>query len=413
MTAVGSPWSLRRTTAGRIVGVDVARCLALVGMICTHLAAPFGPDGLVTVVQQVAGGRSAALFAVLAGVSMALVTGGAAPVAGRRLFSARCALAVRALLIAALGLGLCQLNSGIAVILPYYGVLFLIGMPFLRLRAGALLALAGVVAVAMPVASHLLRPHLPSASIGQPTVDDLASPWPLLANLTFTGTYPAVGWTAYLLVGMALGRLPLRRPAVAARLTLAGAVLALGGWLVGHLATASPVVQSALSASLPRALPWPAVEQRLIEGLAGTTPTDTWWWLLVAAPHSTTTFDLALTGGSAMVVLGVCLLVTRFWPWFWSVAGGAGAMTLSLYTLHVVLASTALPRTAPYAVVGHLLLVLGIGAAFAAARLRGPLEWLVGGTAATVGDICLHALHRSNDAIVEEAAHADVQQLPQ
>ena len=408
----GRLWSIRRSPSPRIVGVDVARALALVGMIATHLAAPFGPDGLVTVVQQIAGGRSAALFAVLAGVSMALVTGGTAPVRGRLLFRARCALAVRAVLIAALGLWLCQLNSGIAVILPYYGVLFLLGLPFLRLRAGALAALAAAVAVVVPVASHLLRPHLPSAFIGQPTVDDFASPWALLANLTFTGTYPAVGWTAYLFLGMALGRLPLRRPAVAGWLTIGGAGLALAGWLVGHLATGSPVAQSALAGSLPRLLPWPAVEQRLIQGLAGTTPTDTWWWLLVAAPHSTTTFDLAQTGGSAMVVLGLCLLVARPWPRFLAVAGGAGAMTLSLYALHVVLASTVLPRTSPYAVPKHVLLVLGIGAAFAAARLRGPLEWLVGGISAAAASLVDRAVGSPARAVAEDPARQDVQDHP-
>ena len=381
-------WSVRRRLTERIVGVDVARCAALVGMICTHLVIPLGRDGRVTVLQQVAGGRSAALFAVLAGVSTALVTGGTQPVAGTRLTRARCALGVRAVLIAALGLWLAGLESGIVVILPYYGLLFVLGVPFLRLRAGTLAVLAAAVAVIVPVASHLLRPHFPAVPIGQPTVDDLASPGPLLADLTFTGTYPAVAWTAYLFLGMALGRLPLRRPDVAVRVAVAGVALAIGGWLVGQVATGSPTVQAALTGSLPpKLLPWPAVEQRLIEGLAGTTPTDTWWWLLVAAPHSTTTVDLAQTGGSAMVVLGLCLLVTRRRPRFWSVAGGAGAMTLSLYTFHVVLASSGVPRTTPYAVQWHLLLMLGIGAVFAAARLRGPLEWLVGSIAGALASL--------------------------
>ena len=232
-------WSVRRRLTERIVGVDVARCVALVGMICTHLVIPMGRDGRITVLQQVAGGRSAALFAVLAGVSTALVTGGAQPVAGARLTRARWALVVRAALIAALGLWLAGLDSGIAVILPYYGVLFLLGVPFLRLRPGALAVLAAAVAVIVPVVSHLLRPHLPAVPLGQPTVDDLASPGPLLADLTFTGTYPAVAWTAYLFLGMALGRLRLRRPDVAVRVALSGAALAIGGWLVGHLATGS------------------------------------------------------------------------------------------------------------------------------------------------------------------------------
>lgn len=57
---------------GRVVGLDVARCLALIGMIATHILNSTGEDGI-TVTQQLAGGRASALFAVLAGVSLSLI----------------------------------------------------------------------------------------------------------------------------------------------------------------------------------------------------------------------------------------------------------------------------------------------------------------------------------------------------
>ena len=42
----------------------------------------------------------------------------------------------------------------------------------------------------------------------------------------------------------------------------------------------------------------------------GNTPTGgAWEWLLVVAPHSTTPFDLAQTIGSALPVIGLCLLL--------------------------------------------------------------------------------------------------------
>jgi hypothetical protein len=43
---------------GRMVGLDVARCVALLGMILTHVFSASDENG-VTVAQQVAGGRSA------------------------------------------------------------------------------------------------------------------------------------------------------------------------------------------------------------------------------------------------------------------------------------------------------------------------------------------------------------------
>ena len=43
---------------------------------------------------------------------------------------------------------------------------------------------------------------------------------------------------------------------------------------------------------------------------AGTTPTNgSWEWLLVDAPHSGTPFDLAHTIGTALAVIGLCLLL--------------------------------------------------------------------------------------------------------
>jgi hypothetical protein len=44
--------------AGRVVGLDVARCVALVGMIATHVLDRTGDDGTITFVQQLAGGRA-------------------------------------------------------------------------------------------------------------------------------------------------------------------------------------------------------------------------------------------------------------------------------------------------------------------------------------------------------------------
>ena len=53
-----------------------------------------------------------------------------------------------------------------------------------------------------------------------------------------------------------------------------------------------------------------ALLDRISQGLPGTTPTDgAWQWLLVVAPHTATPFDLAQTIGSALVVIGLALLV--------------------------------------------------------------------------------------------------------
>ncbi|HEX8780898.1 MAG TPA: heparan-alpha-glucosaminide N-acetyltransferase domain-containing protein, partial [Nocardioides sp.] len=175
------------TSADRLVGLDVARCLALLGMVATHVLDERSADGTVAPLQWLAGGRASALFAVLAGVSLALMTGRREPVRGGERVRRSAGLALRALLIAAIGLVLGEMQSGIAVILTYYGVLFLAGLPFLGLRARTLGLLAAGWVVVAPVLSHLVRPALPESGTASPTAAQLVDPWQLGSELLFTG----------------------------------------------------------------------------------------------------------------------------------------------------------------------------------------------------------------------------------
>jgi hypothetical protein len=116
----------------------------------------------------------------------------------------------------------------------------------------------------------------------------------------------------------------------------------------------------------------------------GTTPTDgPWEWLLIVAPHSGTPFDLAQTIGSALLVIGGCLLVVDLLPEAGraavAVLFGAGTMTLTLYSLHVVMRTPDVwPVERPDTYVWHVLVVLAIGAVYVAAGRRGPLETAAG-----------------------------------
>jgi uncharacterized membrane protein len=372
----------------RLVGIDMARCLALLGMMATHILPGF--EGLeVPWPQQLAGGRAAALFAVLAGVSMSLMTGREQPVHGSERVARSSGLAFRALLIAALGLYLAVLETDVAIILTYYGLLFLLGLPFIGLGARALGVLAACWLVVLPVVSHLLRPQLPDRLPGSPTLDRLAEPLQLLTELSFTGTYPVLPWMTYLFAGMAIGRLDLRAASTAWRLLLGGVALAATAWISSHVLTSGAEAQQALRTTLDpsSATSQEALDATLVHGLFGVTPTESWWWLAVVAPHSTTSFDLAQTTGSALAVIGLCLLVSRLQPRFFAVLFGAGAMTLSLYSLHIVMLT---PEVWPPIESGiyarHVIVVLVIGAVFAWFRWRGPLEFTVATLSGSVAD---------------------------
>ena len=363
----------------------MARCLALLGMVATHVLDERTADGSLTVAQSLAGGRASALFAVLAGVSIALVTGRGEPLHGTPRVRASVSLVVRALLVAAVGLLLGTLDSGIAVILTYYGLLFVLVLPFLGLSARALAALAGLWVVLAPVVSHVVRPLLPERGFASPTPDQLVvDPAGLLAELTFTGYYPAVPWLAYLLVGLAVGRLDLASRRTAALLAVGGAALAIAATGVSRLLTAREPVRAALVSDPPTpGGDAAALLDEIASGLPGSTPTGgAWEWLLVVAPHTATSFDLAQTVGSALLVLGAALLVVgALGPTARRATAllfGAGTMTLSLYSLHVVgRAPDLLPDALRDSYLFHVLVLLLVGLVLTAAGVRGPLEALV------------------------------------
>lgn len=393
----------------RLVGVDLARLLALLGMFAAHLTDPHAGQGQaygVDTLFQVVAGRSSALFALLAGLSLVIVARSIGP-ADAALHRAR--LLIRAAVVAGIGLVLGLLDSGVAVILVYYGLLFCCALPVLRWRATSLSWLALGWGLASPAVSLLLRPVLPAPTYQVPSLVSLADPWQLLTELLVTGYYPVLTWATYLFAGMAVGRLLVpalggtaptpARPgsgAGADRLLPPGTVRALllvGGWMaalsvaVSARATRSPGVRAALLHSRGEDGTWAALATELRTGFFGTHPEGSWWWLLVWAPHSGSVVDLAHTTGSALLVLGACLLVVRVTPALrWRVLAGAGAMTLTLYSLHVLVLGVIggggpLARSGEYAVLLHSVAALLVGAGFALAGRRGPLEEVVRGAA--------------------------------
>jgi len=354
----------------RLVGVDAARGVALLGMMAVHVLPAQDADGSTTFVRGLTTGRSSATFAVLAGVGLALA-------ARRWPARGRLALLARAVVIGLVGLLLGGLDSGVAVILAYYAVLFVLVQPFLAWSARRLLLLAAALALLAPVLSFAVRDLLPDRDVDNPDLSRLSEPGPLLAELLLTGYYPALAWLAYLLLGLAVGRLALERPVVALRVAASGAALvvlatAASGLLLGPLGGGEQI-----GATLGLAA-GEDLDRELDQSRFGNVPTDTAWWLAVDAPHTTTPLDLVATGGAALVVLGLALLLVRT-PVRVLLApvAAAGSMPLSLYTAHVlVLATTDNDDPTRY-------YLLQVAAALLLALLwrrwvgRGPLELLL------------------------------------
>ncbi|WP_271404330.1 heparan-alpha-glucosaminide N-acetyltransferase domain-containing protein [Kocuria palustris] len=365
--------------SGRLLGIDLARAVALLGMMATHTMDLVDAAGDPQPVGLIAG-KAAALFAVLAGFSVKLSTRRYG-----RWREAAASLAVRGVLIAILGLVLGSLSSSIAVVLVNYGVLFLLAPLVLRLPARWLAATTVLWLVASPVASHLIRDGLGlQRAVEAPELSHLAQPVELALGVLLTGYYPVLQWMGYLLAGLLLARLDWRSAATAAWVGAVGALLAAAAWVSSQLllsAGGHEALERAGSGLSPLAWGSPYAAQTI--GSHGTTPTTTWWWLVTVGPHSSTTFDLVFTSGIAAAVIAVCVLIclaigerTRLlMPVL-----AAGSMPLSMYTLHVILSEL----TDLYVL--QVLLLLGLAALWrAGGEGPGPLESLVSGTVRLVG----------------------------
>lgn len=372
----------------RLAGVDAARGVALIGMMSVHIIPSVDADGGTSTSSLIASGRSSALFAILAGVGLALASGGATPPRGRARERAYAGTAARALVLFVIGLTLGMFDSHVAVILAYYALLFLVAIPFLTLRPAILLPLAAAWAIIAPVISQAVRASMPSPSYDNPTFESFDDPLGLGRELALTGYYPVFTWTAYVLAGLGIGRLALNSTRVASWLLGGGATLALAAWITSTVVVENTALTHLVAAGLgdhPASRPFADAVQ--LTGFYGTTPTTTWWWLTIASPHSGTAFDLLHTIGSAAAVLGLMLLLARRARGFLLPLTTIGSMTLTLYSLHVVLLATILPSTTEHALLLHVIIAMTIAVPWRTAVGRGPLEALAAAAAANAAQV--------------------------
>ena len=285
----------------RIAGLDVARALALFGMFAAHIgnAGQYGPGGWRWLVAT--HGRSSALFAVLAGVSIALMLTRAPALhpGVDAVRHTRVRVAVRGGMLIALGWILTILDTPVDIILDNLGVMFLLALIAFRWRPWVLIGVGiGVLvlgrAVLTPVADHL-----PRWLYDLPVVHEL-----------WSFHYPALVWVGYLLVGMGIGRLAPWRGAALGWLAASGLVLALSAYAIGML-----------------------VANTRGMGIDWVDPTG---GLADLGAHSYSPVEMLGNVGVACAVIAACCWLAGLAPRVTWPLAAAGSMTLTLYTAQVV-----------------------------------------------------------------------------
>jgi uncharacterized membrane protein YeiB len=357
-------------------------------MLAVHIFPTFDSDGSASIATMFASGRGPAVFAMMAGVGLALVTGGQRPATGAARLVARVSLLTRAALLLLVGLllGYATIVSDldVFVILPYYAMMFGLTIPLLGLPPKMLAVGCVVLATAGDFLILTTIGDVADPSQGtDPTFGDFVRhPGAMVILLLFGGAYPAVLWMTYICAGMALGRLDLSSKLLARRLLVGGIALATAAWLTSSLLLFQGGGLRQLRENAPSD-PNPWTDSRLLWEPWGTF--DTYWWYVGRAPHSGTPFDMLHTLGAALAVFGAALLVTRI-PRAVRLLrplAAAGSMILTLYCAHILVLAV-LSRSIPssyYTKYFALLFGMIVFAVFwRRTHARGPLEEFISRT---------------------------------
>lgn len=300
----------------RILGYDFARAFAVFGMVIVNfklvMTAVKGPEWMIRMTGMLEG-RAAAVFVILAGVGISLMTAGARYESNTRLISShRKTLLKRAFLLVVVGLSYSHIWP--ADILHFYGFYLVLGVALLNAKNRTLI-LCSVLLILGFLTLGLFFDYESGWIWETMTYTDFWSLSGMVRRIFFNGFHPVFPWAAFLLMGMWLGRQNMADDAVRRRIMLGalitwGAVEYLSGRAV-HFFLANPM----------------GMPHEDIIAVFGTGPIPPMPQYLLSA------------GGSAVFFISICISITcRFGsaPWV-HVLCTTGKMSLTLYAAHVIL----------------------------------------------------------------------------
>jgi uncharacterized membrane protein YeiB len=223
-----------RVKKPRILGLDVARGLAVLGIFLNHyggIGSVTSTSGWYKQVVKFTDGRILPVFVLLSGAGFTFLM--------RRSTRPIREIAGRAAFLLIVGL-LFQSTMAIGVILQYYAFYFLVALLFQRLASKWLLWSAAIVAITGALTTMFLNEHLPqslkySVPNGNPwgSLRILAHPWTLFTDLAFGGQYPLFPVFSLFLTGMWLARQDLTNIKFRKRLGAIGVAMLVVGTGIG------------------------------------------------------------------------------------------------------------------------------------------------------------------------------------
>lgn len=363
----GKSARVKSVKAGRIEGLDLARALAVIGMVVINFRLVMTTETASSIwlahLTDMLEGRAAAVFVILAGVGLSLLTR-KARMEGNTVALRRHRRTIRKRALFLFTIGLLFQTVWPADILHFYGIYLLLGALMLRATDSMLLWGAGIV---LSIGAGLQITLNYDIGWDWATLHyiDFWTPAGMARHLFFNGFHPVFPWLAFLYFGMWLGRQDLRDIRVQKCLAAVGAGMTLSAEGVAFL------LQQ-----------WTA---SLIE-LPNLTDIQ---YLMQSGPVPPTLFYMLSAGGTALLVIVSCVALSERIPvtkWL-SPLMAAGRQSLTLYMGHVLVGMGVLEslgkleqQTIPFALAAALIFS-SAGIIFAwlwQQRFKqGPVEWVM------------------------------------
>lgn len=351
---------------GRIIGIDVARAIAVVGMIIVNFRIVLGEhgEGFLKTFSHLFDGKAAATFVVLAGIGLAFMTKSASHGEDKgKLKSIRIKIIKRAIFLFVFGLSYIWIWP--ADILHFYGIYMLLVLLFINRSLNQILLGTIALIVFYPVLMILID-YGTGWNFEALTYIDLWTPKGFFRNLFYNGFHPVIPWAAFMLFGLWYGRQDLYdtvflKKSLWVSLGVFVFIQALSFGLIQVLSEGNPNAVEELVPILGTS-PMPPLPIYMINGIS-----------------------------ISVVVISACILLAKRYEknWLIGTLNKTGRLALTVYVAHVVmgmgimeefgqleLGEYSIEFSMIYALIFSLLCIL-----FAQIWLRynktGPLEWVM------------------------------------
>tara|TARA_B100000925_G_scaffold190998_1_gene144499 strand:- start:277 stop:1320 length:1044 start_codon:yes stop_codon:yes gene_type:complete len=291
--------------SGRLIGLDVARYFAFVGMVVVNfdIIMSYGSQnnvGLIESLKSLIQGRASATFVVLAGIGLGLSNF----VRDSHILNITLK---RAIFLLAFGL----LNMIIfpGDILHYYAFYFFFGVFFLSFSNRILIltiALINVVFCAM----LLYFDYEAGWNFDELSYSGLLTIDGFIRNLFFNGFHPIFPWIGFFLLGILLSRVSLRKRQVQIKIIVGGFIAIIFAEFISFIFSKYLIPSNS----------------------------DFLFLIMTESMPPMPLYFLA-SSGSAFFVIGLCLLVSKKLKdsAFYNFISPAGTQTLTLYILHIII----------------------------------------------------------------------------